>query len=294
MTRSQIDVDLAETLGTYELSCVPRSMFAYDGSMNLCSAKSKLMTILKNLTEPSPDSQNVSTPQLSFCVAVVDAMAEVQALDKSADMKTCAHLGSSFTLKMLSKYGHFDEVHFVFDSYTKESIKNLTRNKRLHGDNASEYKICDNTDIHNVNMKKLLSHIRTKDALTDYLAYKLLQSAQQNAKNYVVAWRAEAAATHCAVDFLRSTQEEADTKIILHAINAAEIGATRLLIFAQDTDVLVLAVRHYLKLPQESFFVPGPKEHISLKQIFHSLGPQKASALPGFHALSLGVIHVGR
>lgn len=75
-------------------------------------------------------------------------------------------------------------------------------------------------------MKKLLSHIWTKDALTDCLAQKLLQSGRQTSKNYVVAWRAEAAATHCAVDFLISTQEEADTKIILHAINAAERGAT--------------------------------------------------------------------
>lgn len=194
--------------------------------MAQCSSKSKLMTILKTLPESTSDSQISSTPMLSFCVAVVDGMAEVQALEKSASMKTIADFGTSFTMKMLRKYGQYDEVHFVFDSYLKESIKNVTRKKRLHGEIGSEYKICDNTDIQNVNMKKLLSHIRTKDALTDYLAQKLLQSGRQNSKNYVVAWRAEAAATHCAVDFLISTQEEADTKIILHAINAAERGAT--------------------------------------------------------------------
>lgn len=194
--------------------------------MAQCSSKSKLMTILKTLPESTSDSQISSTPMLSFCVAVVDGMAEVQALEKSASMKTIADFGTSFTMKMLRKYGQYDEVHFVFDSYLKESIKNVTRKKRLHGEIGSEYKICDNTDIQNVNMKKLLSHIRTKDALTDCLAQKLLQSGRQNSKNYVVAWRAEAAATHCAVDFLISTQEEADTKIILHAINAAERGAT--------------------------------------------------------------------
>ena len=33
VTRSQRDVDLAETIGIYEMSTVPRSMFAYDGTM---------------------------------------------------------------------------------------------------------------------------------------------------------------------------------------------------------------------------------------------------------------------
>ena len=126
----------------------------------------------------------------------------------------------------------------------------------------------------------------TKDALTDYLAHKLLQHAHQTSQKYVVAWRAEAAASHCAVDFLSSTQEEADTKIILHAVNAKERGATRLDIFAQDTDVVVLAVRRYPELPRESFFVPSIQNKISIRRIFMSLGALKSSALPAFHALS--------
>jgi len=122
--------------------------------------------------------------------------------------------------------------------------------------------------------------------LTDYLTHQILQHAKTTSKNYVVAWRDEAAATHCSGDFLSSIQEEADTKIILHALNANERGATRLLIFAQDTDVLVLAVRHYPALPPESFFMPGNQDPISLRRIYFALGTLKASALPGFHALS--------
>ena len=57
----------------------------------------------------------------------------------------------------------------------------------------------------------------------------------------------------------------------------------------QDTDVLVLLVGRYLKLPTESFFVPGTGKHISIGKIFISLGQLKASALPGLHALSLVV-----
>jgi len=51
LTRSQWEVDLADILGKYELSAVPRSMIAYDGTMHLCSSKSSLLTILKTLGE---------------------------------------------------------------------------------------------------------------------------------------------------------------------------------------------------------------------------------------------------
>ena len=42
---------------------------------------------------------------------------------------------------------------------------------------------------------------------------------------------------------LNSNQEEADTKLILHTVDAGVSGATDLDIFADDTDVLVLAIR---------------------------------------------------
>lgn len=56
--------------------------------------------------------------------------------------------------------------------------------------------------------------------------------------------------------------------------------------FAQDTDILVLLVRRYPRLPEHTFFVPSSGEAISVANIFLSLGALKASALPGFHALS--------
>jgi len=131
----------------------------------------------------------------------------------------------------------------------------------LHGEEASQYKIGDNTDITNVSLKKLLSHIRTKDALTHYLAHKLLINAQRTGKKFLVAWRAQSVATHFDIDFLSSTQEEADTTIILHSINARERRATRLLIFAQDIDDLVLTVRRYPRLPNNTIFVPHLDNH---------------------------------
>ena len=89
-------------------------------------------------------------------------------------------------------------------------------------------------------------------------------------------------------DGLRSTHEEADTKLILHAVHAADRGATRIRIFSPDTDVLVLAIRRQPMLPKNTAFVTigSKRREIFLKPIFEALGAKRAAALPAFHALS--------
>ena len=46
VSKSRTDIHLQECLSTYELSIVPRSLFAADDTMLHCSVKSKLMDIL--------------------------------------------------------------------------------------------------------------------------------------------------------------------------------------------------------------------------------------------------------
>jgi len=58
----------------------------------------------------------MQTPLVPFCVAIVGGMAALQALEKSADIKTCADLSRSFSTKMINKFQQYDEVHIVFDT----------------------------------------------------------------------------------------------------------------------------------------------------------------------------------
>lgn len=86
-----------------------------------------------------------------------------------------------------------------------------------------------------------------------------------------------------------SNHEEADTKLILHAIDAAVNGATQINIHSPDTDVFVLSIRRYPQLCKETYFVTGTgqrRRKISLRPIYEALGPNKAAALPAFHAFS--------
>ena len=104
-----------------------------------------------------------------------------------------------------------------------------------------------------------------------------------------MAWGMECEATHRDVRHLRSTQEEADTKIILHALDTSAQGATQFSKYSPDTDVLVLALRRYPDLCSNSCFVTGTgtsRRVINLKSIADALGPIKTAALPAFHALT--------
>ena len=48
----------------------------------------------------------------------------------------------------------------------------------------------------------------------------------------------------CDVAELQSNMEEADGRIVLHAVHAASTGADRIVIESPDTDVLVLLIHH--------------------------------------------------
>ena len=84
-------------------------------------------------------------------------------------------------------------------------------------------------------------------------------------------------------------QREADTKIVLHALDATANGATEIKIHSPDTDVFILALRRYSELCQNTVFVTGKGDTyrtIKLQPIVRALGPLKSAALPSFHVLT--------
>ena len=78
-----------------------------------CSAKSNLLGILIS-TEAAPILHvNPILPEKA--VAVVDALAEIQAIGKPQGIKTCAHLAEHFTERMGKNVCHFAEFHLVLN-----------------------------------------------------------------------------------------------------------------------------------------------------------------------------------
>lgn len=53
---------------------------------------------------------------------------------------------------------------------------------------------------------------------------------------------------------LRSNQEEADSRIIMHAVEAARRGAETIVVSSPDTDVLVLLLDHRMQIQADRIF----------------------------------------
>jgi len=58
-------------------------------------------------------------------------MAELQALAKPSSVRNISDLSTILVQKIERKYRQYDELHIIFDSYHEQSIKNITRDKRL-------------------------------------------------------------------------------------------------------------------------------------------------------------------
>jgi len=117
--------------------------------------------------------------------------------------------------------------------------------KRQAGKDPVYYRITNPTHIAKVRMRRLLFCTNTKNKLTSYLGEKSVGHDEKTKLLAVVAWGCACRATHQDVDHLQSGQEEADTKMLLHALDATDNGVTELFIYPPDADVLVLSPRRY-------------------------------------------------
>ena len=170
-------------------------------------------------------------------------------MPRQTRLKNCSHLADHFTSRIFEKFNNNEEIRLVFDRYDlPSSLKQGTRIKRQGGQNPVYYRITASTHLARLPMKRLLSHTKTKMELADYLAQKTIEFGQRNGRRVVVAWRSECKGTEEDFSHLQSNQEEADTKIILHAVDATARGATELRIHSPDTDVFILALRRYSSL----------------------------------------------
>ena len=88
---------------------------------------------------------------------------------------------------------------------------------------------------------------------------------------------------------LYTDQEEADTRMFLHASHASSLGHQRVAIVSSDTDVEVLACHHQSAIPAELTLISGTRSRsrlISVPRLCEKLGPSICRVLPSLHALT--------
>ena len=105
-------------------------------------------------------------------------------------------------------------------------------------------------------LKKFLSHVKTKQDLTIYLSKNVIKDFIQIKIEFVVTYDlcSESNIPAYPSSMMRHDHEEADTLLVLQAIDVAKNHPfTECIIYSPDTDVFLLLIHFYEKLPQVYF-----------------------------------------
>ena len=270
-----------ERVLSFENAPVPLSIYHEDGSMISC-VKSDFMHKLETLHEGK-----ITSVQSPDCI-IFDAMAIIQMLP------TPSKPGKVTFLDMAEQFLHhilqasraeksIDQIHIVFDRNDENSLKQQTRQKR--GDTGIQHKIHIQSEIAiPKEWKKFLTRGENKENLAAFYTNFIIENAGEElneGETIFVSGGLKEKAYRVTKDgtteyqSLKSNQEEADTRIILHTTVVSNNGAVRIILNSPDTDVLVLLLHHRPYIcAKELFFLTGRTgTHVDLRRYIpvHSL-----------------------
>ena len=159
-------------------------------------------------------------------------------------------MADAYTQAVLQKGKNCLRIDIVFDRYRELSIKSHTRHKRSKTCHPIR-RVIENRNVPLPNnWSNFLALQENKIDLCWFLWEQILLQAPED-KIIVVAGGFERDETVCCnkryvdVSFLCSNHEEADTRMILHAIHCRrQSHVHHVIISARDTDVLLLPVVH--------------------------------------------------
>lgn len=182
---------------------------------------------------------------------------------------------------------HAQRVDIVWDRYFPESLKESAREKRGKGDRRRVLK----TSKIPKSWNKFLLNQDNKTELFGFLTTYIRDNFQTKevyatCGESVICTRENADCTNIQP----CNHEEADSRIFIHARDAARKGCKRLLIRTVDTDVVVLAIANFVKLEIDELWVEyGLGKHlryIPAHIIAANLGVHKSQAIAGFHSFT--------
>ena len=106
---------------------------------------------------------------------------------KSTKFESFQMLFSSLINCIVKETSTSSTVIISFDNYYENSLKALTREKRK-GDHLSvQYEVIESTDISSISIKKLLSHEKAKQGLTQFLEKQVINHLKSQDIFFVVA-----------------------------------------------------------------------------------------------------------
>ncbi|KAJ8049553.1 hypothetical protein HOLleu_02339 [Holothuria leucospilota] len=287
-------IDLQHML-TYSLGPLPLSLANPQGSL-VKTNKATLLHVIESLPEKPVTEIPVGG------VYVIDGMALIQQLDinKLPGERTFHNLALVILRRLVSRANanKSKEIHFVTDTYREISIKNAEREKRAAGGSQL-------MRIHGQPLpkqwKKFLSNGENKKSLIEFLD-ETWSKVKTSCLKGVKVFLAHDSMCHSlspgneendpvvkvAESGLSTEQEEADTRMYLHAAHAAKTCGDAI-IASPDTDVFIIGTALQSQIPAHLFFHTGRGANlrtIDLKAVHDSIGDDVCQALIGLHCFT--------
>lgn len=220
---------------------------------------------------------------------IIDGSALVNALVPRAS-KTFSHYAMQDVIPVVKAYAtKYQRTDIVFDVYIPSSLKAEARAKRGQG---TRRRVTDLTKT----PKKWHNFLRdntNKTELFNFLADKIVGIQTTNTIVVTKGHNAQSNRTMCLNNVSPCTHEEADTRIFVHAKDSVLNGNNVLMIKANDTDVVIIAVSCFPSLKElglsKLWIAFGQRQNlkwIPVHEIFSVLGLEKTRGLLFFHAFS--------
>ena len=282
-------MDLRQLL-VHALGPLPWSLALFDGTLVKTNKAA-----LPKLLEDGVESLQCLPAQTT--AVIIDAMAMLQTLSKTPER--FSELAEMIFKRILMQAGEARRVDFVGDQYPDISIKNMERERRSNSGQlavaiASSQQFCPrqwkkylSCGSNKMRLQKFLSEQWSKQEYAERIGNHVMYVTHGNNCTKLVVIDGRMTATEETE--LYTDQEEADTRMFLHASHASSHGHQRVAIVSSNTDVEVLACHHQSAIPAELTLISGTRTRsrlISIPRLCEKLGPRLCRVLPSLHALT--------
>ena len=245
------------------------------------SKKSDLMSVLST-------SNECELPSL-FDAMAIDGAAVIHILpttsittfDEYADLVFLPYLS-----KQLEKCARLD---VIWDTYVADSIKASTRESRGKG---IRRKVAGKNKVP-TNWMGFLRNEKNKQELFEFLSTKIADFYRSHSKEVFVTQGQRVLTNKINQEMPLCDHEEADTRVVVHVVNALKSGNSTCLVRTVDTDIVVILIGmffHFIQLNSAvniwvAFGTGKIFAYWHINTIYQNLGKEKSLALPFFIVL---------